>query len=127
MSIEAYNKTKDNSWAYSAISALPYTLRHKTYKTKLLLAPIFKILKDLSKDLTIKIIMESFVKNHLLPMKAMLHWLPQIINLAIDEPELTEKENGEKAGPMTDIIDKLSIYSFSPVFFTIKPFLFRQN
>lgn len=91
MSIEAYNKTKDNNWAYSAISALPYTLRHKTYKTKLLLAPIFKILKDLSKDLTIKIIMESFVKNHLLPMKAMLHWLPQIINLAIEEPELTEK------------------------------------
>ena len=89
MSIEAYSKTKENNWAYTAISALPYTLRHKTYKTKLLLAPIFKILKDLRKDLTIKNIMESFVKNHLLPMKAMLLWLPQIINLAIDEPEIT--------------------------------------
>lgn len=47
MSIEAFNKTGDNNWAYSAISALPYTLRHKTNKTKLLLAPIFKILKVL--------------------------------------------------------------------------------
>ena len=28
---------------------------------------------------------------------------------------------------MTDIIDKLSIYSFSNVFFAIKPFLFRSN
>lgn len=65
------------------------------------------------------------MKNHLLPMKAMLHWLPQIVNLAIEEPELTE--NGERAGPMTEIIDKLSIYSFSTVFFLIKPFLFRQT
>lgn len=30
----------------------------------------------------IKNILESFVKNHLLPMKAMIHWLPQIIMLA---------------------------------------------
>jgi len=28
---------------------------------------------------------------------------------------------------MTEIIDKLSIYSFSTVFFLIKPFLFRQT
>ena len=48
------------------------------------------MLKKLASDLTIKNIMESFVKNHLLPMKAMLHWLPQIINLAIDEPEIVE-------------------------------------
>lgn len=86
MSIEAYSKTGENAWAYSAISALPYTLRHKTHKTKLLLAPIFKMLRKLDKDLTVKNIMESFVKNHLLPMKAMLHWLPQIISLARDEP-----------------------------------------
>ncbi len=86
MSIEAFSKTGENNWAYSAISALPYTLRHKTNKTKLLLAPIFKILKVLEKDLTVKNIMESFVKNHLLPMKAMIHWLPQIISLAVPEP-----------------------------------------
>lgn len=57
MSMEAYGKTNDNAWAYSAISALPYTLRHKTHKTKLLLAPIFKMLKKLDKDLTVKNIM----------------------------------------------------------------------
>jgi hypothetical protein len=82
MSIEAYNKTNDQIWAYSAISTVPYTLRHKTYKTKLLLAPIFRMIKKLEKDLTIKNIIDSFVKHHLLPMKAMIHWLPQIFLLA---------------------------------------------
>lgn len=47
MSIEAYQKTGDRNWAYTAISAMPYTLRHKTFKTKLLLAPIFKMMKQL--------------------------------------------------------------------------------
>ena len=70
---------------------MPYILRHKTYKTKLLLGPIFKMIKNLHQDTTVKTLLDSFiVKNHLLPMKAMLHWLPQIIMLATLEPESEE-------------------------------------
>jgi hypothetical protein len=125
MSIEAYSKTGDKIWAHSAIAALPYTLRHKIHKTKLLLAPIFKMIKELDKDLTIKAILDSFVKHHLLPMRAMIHWLPQVILLATQEPELGE--GSERSGSMTEILDKLCVYAFSTIFFLIKPFLFRQG
>lgn len=44
MNIKAYELHKKNDYAYSAISTLPYTLRHKPHKTKLMLAPIFRML-----------------------------------------------------------------------------------
>ena len=43
--IEVYQKTNAKEWAFSAVATLPYALRYKTNKTKLLLAPIIKILK----------------------------------------------------------------------------------
>lgn len=103
MSIEAYNQTGEPNWAHSAISALPYTLRHKTYKTKLLLAPIFSIIKKLKDDLMVHNILEPLVKNHLLPMKAMLHWLPQIISLAAHE--VSHQDYRSKFNPMLQILD----------------------
>ena len=50
MSCEAYEKTGQKEWAYTAVSTLPFSLRHKKHKTKLLLAPIFKMIKTLEND-----------------------------------------------------------------------------
>lgn len=47
LNVEAYEKTGRVEWAQMAIIALPYALRYKSQKTKLLLAPIFKIISSL--------------------------------------------------------------------------------
>ena len=54
MSCEAYEKTGQKEWAYTAISTLPFSLRYKSHKTKLLIAPIFKMFKNLENDKKMK-------------------------------------------------------------------------
>jgi hypothetical protein len=42
--ITAFEKDKNAQWAELAITTLPYALRYKPNKTKLLLAPIFSFI-----------------------------------------------------------------------------------
>ena len=44
LSIKAYEESGKIEWAQSALAILPYALRYKTQKTKLILAPILRIL-----------------------------------------------------------------------------------
>ncbi len=43
---QAYKSTKVIDWAQSAVALLPYALKYKPHKTKMLLAPFFGILKE---------------------------------------------------------------------------------
>lgn len=50
-------------------------------------------------------------------MNALLHWFPQIFKLSVGDSLISDR--------MVDLLEKLSDYSFSTIFFLVKPFLFK--
>ena len=44
LSLRAYKQTRKIEWAQSVLAILPYALRYKTQKTKLILAPVIQLL-----------------------------------------------------------------------------------
>ena len=52
-------------------------------------------------------------------MKALLHWFPQIFKLSVGDSFIAQK--------MINILEKLSDYSFSTIFFLVKPFMFKST
>jgi hypothetical protein len=49
LSLKAYKETNKIEWAQSVLAILPYALRYKTNKTKLILAPVMQLLYTLQK------------------------------------------------------------------------------
>ena len=47
LSLTAYKQTKKIEWAQSVLAILPYALRYKGYRTKLILAPVMQLLYEL--------------------------------------------------------------------------------
>jgi hypothetical protein len=50
LSLRAYKETGKLEWAQSVLAILPYALRYKQNKTKLILAPVMEILFSLQKN-----------------------------------------------------------------------------
>lgn len=117
MNIKAFEAENKKEWALSAIATLPYTLRHKPHKTKLLIAPIFRIIETYKNDDMLYNTLESIV-NHI-PTKPLFIWLPQIIQLAESHSKISKF--------MTDILERLLHHYFQKLFFLIKPLLFKNK
>lgn len=47
LSLKAYKQTNKTEWAQSVLAILPYALRYKTHKTKLIMAPVMQLLYNL--------------------------------------------------------------------------------
>ena len=78
--ITAYEKEKTMQWAQLAVTTLPYALRYKPSKTRLLLAPVFSFISHFQGK-------EQFAETlskitDTLPIKPMIMWLPQLLRLA---------------------------------------------
>lgn len=78
--ILAYEKDHNIQWAELAITTLPYALRYKPYKTKLLLAPVFTFISTFQGS-------EQFAGTLMritetVPIKPLMMWLPQLLRLA---------------------------------------------
>jgi hypothetical protein len=80
MCFKAYDSTKKIEWAQSALSILPYALRYKTHKTKLILAPAIKILSSLQKNKEITDTLATILD--FIPIRPFLLWLPHILRIA---------------------------------------------
>lgn len=50
LSLRAYKDTGKIEWANSVLAILPYALRYKTHKTKLILAPVMQMLYTLQRS-----------------------------------------------------------------------------
>ena len=46
MTLKAYSASKDIGWAQQALVILPYAIRYKTHKTKLILGPVMGLLQE---------------------------------------------------------------------------------
>jgi len=62
------------------LSILPYALRYKTHKTKLILAPVLKILAAEQGKTKVMEMVTSVME--FIPIKPFLLWLPQVMRLA---------------------------------------------
>lgn len=121
--ILAYEKDHNIQWAELAITTLPYALRYKPYKTKLLLAPVFTFISAFQGS-------EQFAGTLMritetVPIKPLMMWLPQLLRLAENEQRGNENES-EKPNPVFRILDKLSIYYTQTMYFCVKH-LFRST
>ena len=122
--LKAYELQKDVGWAQQALVILPYAIRYKTHKTKLILGPVLGLLQEKQ---GVKQISETLNRiMEIIPIKPFLIWLPQVLRLAHNEVR-EGGEGEERSGQhMYKILEKLSIYYPQSMYFVIKQ-LFREQ
>ena len=81
--MKGYEKTRRVEWAQMVIITLPYALRYKTHKTKLIIAPVLQIISSLQGT---EHLVEPLSKiMEVIPIKPLMFWLPQLLRLAENE------------------------------------------